>query len=69
MTFAQRGTSDLIRSPNCSGVPVRGSTPCFMNLSVTSAVAMIFCDSALRRRMMSRGVPAGARSPNHTDTS
>jgi hypothetical protein len=46
---------------NSSGELDKGSNPIFLMLSLTSAFEAMSTHSALRRSMMARGVPAGAR--------
>ena len=52
-----------MKAPNCSGVPVCSSSPCFMNASFISGVLTPRTIAVLRRAMMSVGTAAGTRTP------
>ncbi len=68
-TRAQRSTSSRITLAKCSGEPGSGSLLCLANCAFTSGLVSTFCSSPLRRAITSRGVPAGACSPDHSAAS
>src|SRR5688500_16420999 len=68
-TRAQRSTSSRITFANCSGDPGSGSLLCAANCALTSGLVSTFCSSPFRRAISSRGVPAGACSPDHSAAS
>src|SRR5258708_1441323 len=54
---------------NSLGVPPAGSTPWLLNVCLISGSRRMPFNSALSFTMKACGVPAGATTPNHTDTS
>src|SRR5262249_50438627 len=63
MILANFFDSSLMNSRNCSGVPGAGSKPSSLSRADTSAVLNACPATALSRRTMGSGVPAGAKKP------
>src|SRR5438874_6787270 len=68
-TLRQVASSAAIIAAYSCGVLAPGSRPSFASVSSTSGFASALRTSAFMRSTISRGVPAGAASPNHDATS
>jgi len=63
MTLPHFTDSDLISSPNCSGVPATISALCTSNFSFMSGAARILASVAFSLSAMERGVPPARSAP------
>lgn len=63
ITFAHRGTSDLMSAANSAGELLNASLPTSANLARTSACASALTVSEWSRATMAGGVYAGAFNP------
>src|SRR5262249_18312556 len=64
-TADQRAISLLMYSANLLGPPSSGSKPSLRSFSTASGACIVFCAALANLSITGRGVPTGAKRPNH----